>query len=83
MRFVAIEDPAGSWAVFDTANEEPAEVAGRVLIGLTPHEAQWLAAAANNEAQRRETDPVDRIRAGKAEYRQLVALQEKRERSSD
>ncbi|CDX24467.1 hypothetical protein MPLB_490003 [Mesorhizobium sp. ORS 3324] len=50
MRFVAIQDPTGSWAVFDTANEEPAEFGGRVLIGLTPHEARWLTAAANDEA---------------------------------
>jgi hypothetical protein len=56
MRFVAVQDPTGSWAVFDTANEAPAEFAGRVLIGLTSHEAQWLKAAANNEARRRETD---------------------------
>ncbi|MBN9550202.1 MAG: hypothetical protein J0H31_15300 [Alphaproteobacteria bacterium] len=56
MRFVAVQDPTGSWAVFDTVNEEPAEFAGRVLIGLTSHEAQWLAAAANNEAGRRGAD---------------------------
>ncbi|MDX8480510.1 hypothetical protein RFN28_18880 [Mesorhizobium sp. VK24D] len=49
MRFVAVQDPTGSWTVFDTANEEPAELAGRVLIGLTPHEALWLTAAANDE----------------------------------
>lgn len=56
MRFVAVQDPTGSWAVFDTVNEEPAEFAGRVLIGLTSHEAQWLTAAANDEARRRKTD---------------------------
>ncbi|MDG4884202.1 hypothetical protein [Mesorhizobium sp. WSM4884] len=54
MRFVAVLDPTGSWAVFDTANEEPAELAGRVLIGLTPLEAWWLTAAANDEAGYRE-----------------------------
>lgn len=57
MRFVAVQDPTGGWAVFDTANEEPAELAGRVLIGLTSHEAQWLTALANNEARRPETGP--------------------------
>jgi len=56
MRFVALQDPTGSWAVFDTANEEPAEFSGRVLIGLTSHEAEWLTAVANEEARRRETD---------------------------
>jgi len=58
MRFVAVQEPTGSWAVFDTANEEPAEFAGRVLIGLTLHEAWWLTAAANDEAGCRETYPL-------------------------
>lgn len=50
MRFVALQDPTDRWTVFDTANEEPAEFGGRVLIGLTSHEALRLAAAANDEA---------------------------------
>ncbi|TIQ40023.1 MAG: hypothetical protein E5X49_25140 [Mesorhizobium sp.] len=48
MRFVALQDPTDRWTVFDTANEEPAEFGGRVLIGLTSHEALRL--AANDEA---------------------------------
>lgn len=82
MRFVAVQDPTGSWAVFDTVNEEPAEFAGRVLIGLTSHEAQWLTAAANEGAGAGKPAPVDHSQAGKAERRQLIVLQEKRERSS-
>ncbi|MDX8466223.1 hypothetical protein RFM26_11070 [Mesorhizobium sp. VK23B] len=58
MRFVAVLDPTGSWAVFDMANEEPAELAGRVLIGLTPLEAWWLTTAANEEAGRGEAYPL-------------------------
>lgn len=50
MRFVALRDPTDSWTVFDTANEGPAEFGGRVLIGLTSHDALRLAAAANDEA---------------------------------
>ncbi|AZO70498.1 MAG: hypothetical protein E5V92_26740 [Mesorhizobium sp.] len=50
MRFVALQDPTDRWTVFDTAIEEPAEFGGRVLIGLTSHEALRLAAAANDEA---------------------------------
>ncbi|MDX8491696.1 hypothetical protein RFN29_08900 [Mesorhizobium sp. VK22B] len=50
MRFVALQDPTDSWTVFDTANEEPAEFGGRVLIGLTSHDALRLAASANDEA---------------------------------
>ncbi|WP_131802832.1 hypothetical protein [Mesorhizobium sp. ORS 3428] len=50
MRFVAVQEPTGSWTVFDTASEEPAELAGRVLIGLTLHEAHRLTAVVNDEA---------------------------------
>ena len=84
MRFVAVQDPTGSGAVFDTVNEEPAEFAGRVLIGLTSHEAQWLTVAANEGAGAGagKPAPVDHGQAGKAERRQLIVLQEKRERSS-
>lgn len=57
MRFVAVQEPPHhSWAVFDTANDRPAEHAGRVLIGLTPLEARQFAASANDEAGCRETD---------------------------
>ncbi|RWL97892.1 MAG: hypothetical protein E5X74_30655 [Mesorhizobium sp.] len=54
MRFVALQDPTDRWTVFDTASEEPAEFGGRVLIGLTSHEALRLAAVANDEAGYRE-----------------------------
>ena len=59
MRFVAVQEPPHhhSWAVFDTTNDEPAEYAGRLLIGLTSHEALWFTAIANDEAGLQETDP--------------------------
>lgn len=50
------EPPDHSWAVFDTANDVPAEYAGRVLIGLTSEEALWFTAAANGEAEFRNID---------------------------
>ncbi|MEZ2329583.1 hypothetical protein AB6802_07660 [Mesorhizobium sp. RCC_202] len=49
MRFVAVQEPPhDSWAVFDAGNDAPAEYAGRVLIGLTLHEARRFAAVAND-----------------------------------
>ena len=57
MRLVAVQEPPHhSWAVFDTANDRPAEHAGRVLVGLTSHEARLFVAAANDEAGLREID---------------------------
>ncbi|RRH95949.1 hypothetical protein EH240_23350 [Mesorhizobium tamadayense] len=59
MRFVAVQEPPHqSWAVFDTTNDQPAEHAGRVLIGLTSHEAQRFTAAANDEAGCRKTNAL-------------------------
>ena len=55
MRFVAVQEPTDSWAVFDTANDEPAEYAGRVLIGLTSCEALRFIEAANDQAGGRKT----------------------------
>lgn len=50
MRFVAVQEPPDTWAVFDTTIDEPTDYAGRVLIGLTLNEARWFVAAANAEA---------------------------------
>lgn len=50
MRYIALQEPADGWTVFDTGNEKPAEYAGRVLMGLTLREASWFAAAANTRA---------------------------------
>jgi len=55
MRFVAVQEPTDSWAVFDTANDEPAEYAGRVLTGLTSCEALRFMEAANDQAGGRKT----------------------------
>ena len=55
MRFVAVQEPDDSWAVFDTTVDEPADCAGCVLFGLTSSEAQRFAAVANDEVSWRES----------------------------
>jgi hypothetical protein len=50
MRYVSILDPADQWLVYDTVVEVPAEVEGRLLMGLSKSEADRLAAAANTAA---------------------------------
>ncbi|GLR42867.1 hypothetical protein [Mesorhizobium amorphae] len=57
MRFVAVQEPPDTWAVFDTTVDEPADYSGRVLFGLTSSEAQWFAAVANDEVSWRESNP--------------------------
>lgn len=43
-RFELVEEPTGTWAVFDTIVGVPASVEGRVLIGLSKEEAAaWFA----------------------------------------
>lgn len=66
MRFVAVQEPPhDSWAVFDTVRDEPAAYAGRVLIGLTSHEARRFTAAANDHAGKwRANKPLRRRAAG-------------------
>ena len=50
MRYVAMLDPADQWLVYDTVSGIPADVAGRLLIGLSKSEADRLATAANTAA---------------------------------
>ncbi|RJT29641.1 hypothetical protein D3227_31745 [Mesorhizobium waimense] len=57
MRFVAVQEPDCTWAVFDTTVDEPTDYAGRVLFGLTLSEAQWFAAVANDEVSWRKSNP--------------------------
>ncbi|RWC10436.1 MAG: hypothetical protein EOS63_20725 [Mesorhizobium sp.] len=47
MRFAAMQDPCDDWLVHDLALDLPAEMDGRVLIGLTRGEAEDLADQAN------------------------------------
>lgn len=42
MRFIAIQEPTDYWMVYDLVSELPAEIAGRVLIGLARDEAEML-----------------------------------------
>ncbi|TIU09993.1 MAG: hypothetical protein E5W39_01650 [Mesorhizobium sp.] len=49
MRFLAVQEPTNTWAVFDTTVDVPADFAGACLIGLTRERAEWLAARANQD----------------------------------
>lgn len=48
MRFSVVQEPSGTWAVFDGIFGLPADFAGRTLIGLPRDEAYRLAANANH-----------------------------------
>ena len=48
MRFRVVQEPSGTWAVFDEIFGLPADFAGRTLIGLPRDEAYRLAANANH-----------------------------------
>jgi len=47
MRFAAMQDPCDHWLIYDLMSALPAEVEGRLLMGLTRREAEQLAAQAN------------------------------------
>lgn len=46
-RYVAVQEPTCTWAVFDVFEDVPAEFEGRVLVGLGKAEAKLFASAAN------------------------------------
>jgi hypothetical protein len=48
-RFIAVQEPTCTWAVFDTFDNVPAEFGGVVMIGLEEPEATELASLANTE----------------------------------
>ncbi|RWQ31064.1 MAG: hypothetical protein EOS19_04690 [Mesorhizobium sp.] len=50
MRFLPVQEPTNTWAVFDTTVDVPACFAGICLIGLPRERAEWLAARANQDA---------------------------------
>ena len=47
-RFIAVQEPTCTWAVFDTVDDVPAEVCGVVLVGLERDEAMEFASSANS-----------------------------------
>jgi hypothetical protein len=47
MRFIALQDPADNWMVYDQFSEVPAGLSGRVLHGLSREVAQHLTNRAN------------------------------------
>ena len=46
-RFIAVQEPTCTWAVFDTLDDVPAEIGNVVMIGLCEREAMASAASAN------------------------------------
>jgi hypothetical protein len=74
MRFVAVQEPPGSsWVVFDTAEDAPAEYAGRVLVGLTSREARWFVAMGNDHTAWPATRPAGHATAARRSWRLLAA----------
>ncbi len=48
-RFIVLQDPCGTWGVFDTIFDLPAEIGGRLMVGLSLDDAKACAASANEE----------------------------------
>jgi hypothetical protein len=46
-RYLIVQEPTDTWAVFDTSVDIPATVNGKVAIGLSLSEAIFVAANAN------------------------------------
>lgn len=46
-RYIAVQEPCCTWAVFDTRHDVPAEFGGAVLVGLDGVAAAELATSAN------------------------------------
>ncbi|MER8630814.1 hypothetical protein NKI77_24865 [Mesorhizobium opportunistum] len=47
LRFIALQDPADNWMVYDLHSEVPAEFTCKVLYGLSREEAEHLTVLAN------------------------------------
>src|SRR6188472_4060930 len=47
-RFIAVQEPTSTWAVFDIVDDVPAELCGVVLVGLEQAEAMTFASLANS-----------------------------------
>ncbi|TGQ66207.1 MAG: hypothetical protein E5V49_11575 [Mesorhizobium sp.] len=52
MRFVIVQEPTDTWAVFDTFVGVPADFSNQCLIGLTRDGAEWFAARCNQQMSR-------------------------------
>ena len=48
-RYVAIQEPTCTWAVFDAFGDVPAEIGDFVMVGLEQAQAEELASLANAE----------------------------------
>ena len=83
MRFVAVQEPTDSWAVFDKFSSRPAEYAGRVFIGLTLREARWLTALANNLPEWPECSrPAARLELVRSNSNEALPAPEKHNRTA-
>lgn len=49
MQFTAFLDPCDQWMVYDLFSDLPAELPGRLLLGLTQNDAEQLTEQANVE----------------------------------
>ncbi|WP_210213040.1 hypothetical protein, partial [Mesorhizobium sp. M1E.F.Ca.ET.041.01.1.1] len=49
MQFTAFLDPCDQWMVYDLFSDLPAELPGRLLLGLTQNDAEQLTEQANME----------------------------------
>ena len=57
MRFAAMQDPCDQWIVYDLISALPAELGGRLLMGLTRSEAEQIAEQANTSFIRQPNRP--------------------------
>ena len=67
MRFLPVQEPTNTWAVFDTTVDVPASFAGNCLIGLPRERAEWLAARANQDALAR-SNWIGRLSSSETEH---------------
>ncbi len=52
-RFVVVQEPTGTWAVFDTLDDTPVVLCGKAQIGLNLTEAKVVAAMENEGTDQR------------------------------
>jgi len=47
-RYIAVQEPTCTWAVFDTFDDVPVEIGNSVMIGLGKRDAMAIASSANS-----------------------------------
>lgn len=61
-RYVVVQEPSGSWAVFDALLDAPAEIGGKTRIGLSRDEAKRIAETENLRRREAASGRVTRLR---------------------